>query len=645
MATAEKTLEFAFDTWTSDIADATLTTLSQITVSIPETVIAFTSVFAELGYQDAITATGGTVTEHRIALRLGAAAYTTISETDDITNSGENMSGVMGPWDFTSHFTANWSGTSMTCDAQVYFDYSTGTTLVTRNATVKLYVTYTYDDAPATNATQAKTLRIPLESLVGALTTTANSNIGSSQIPALDTFIVDDSFAVVDYHFEIEGNVANNNTATDFTISANIDSGTAKVFGTCEAALASDTFLRLLWKPSSVPATNATHQFQMWSTLANTFNMATVTLVVTYTFDAAATVSAGRTNVSITLPIEIASPLGYTIEANASRFQRSILVAEGTPTLQQSGFRINFNTAASVAGLQFRAGGQAYRTYTHIATVTAGAFSLQQRIDSGSAQGAGFTLAHGFNTITIDGFSTDATDDVTNIGGTITLNYTCDVPTQGLGAVAHTVRKHMLVWNAALSDLNRISSYAFSIPPSSYWIIGAGFLFHQWSSASMAVTFDVECLSGEGKGAGYLDIYADAMQADAERAYTPVWMRGRDVFLRYPTDPDPDRLDIETARDYRLFTSTTTGNGMVAVITYHAIPRTVSGTVSGYADADGAGLTVWVHRGDTGERIGVATTTTGGAYTVPWYDDTVDLYAVCIEDSTHTGASALGPAT
>lgn len=641
MATQEKTIEFAWDTYTTDVADITTATLAQISLYIPETVIAFTSVFAEFGYQDAITATGGTVTEHRLGLRLGAAAYTTVSETDDIANSGENMSGVMGPYDFTSHFTTNWTGTSMTCDAQVYIDFSTGTTLVARNITVKLYVTYTYDDNPATNATQIKTVRIPLESLVGALSTTANSNIGSSQIPALNTFLAEQSVTIRDYFFEIEGNVANNNTTTDFTISANVDAGTAKTFAVTEAALGSDTFLRLLWKPSSVPSTASTHNFQMWSTTAR-YNMAAVDLVVTYEFNASTTVSNGRMNVSIVLPIEIASPLGYNVSADASRFIRSIMCAESNPTLLHSAFRINFNAATSVAGLSFRAGAQSYRAYTHVANIVAGAFCLQQRIDSGGAQGAGFTLAHGFNEIVIDGYSTDTTDDVTNIGGTITLNYQCDVPSQGLGAAAHTVRKVLLAWDAALTDLVRINNWSFSIPPANYWIVGAGFLFHQWSSASMAVTLDVQANSGEGKGAGYYDIYADAMQSDAERAYTPVWMRGRDVFKRFPTDVDPDRLNIETARDYRLFTSTTTGNGLIAAITYHSITRTFSGTVSGYADADGAGLTVLIFRTDTMELIGEVTTTAGGAYTFTWYDDTVGLLPVCVEDSTHHGA---GPIT
>ena len=640
MATREKTVIFGFPTLDS-VADAVVTNFAQITVNIPETVIAFTSVFAEIGWQDAITATGGTVTEHRVALRLGAAGYTTVTELDDIANSGENLAGVIGPFDFTSHFTTNWSGTSMTCDVQVYFDQNTGTTLGMRNCSAVLYVTYTYDDDPVVNPVQLKTVRIPLESPAGALPTAANSNLGTSQIPALDTFLAESGKTIRDYFFQIEANEATNNSTVDWSLSVNVDGGTAFTYQPQESGLASDRFCRWLHKPSSVPATNVAHNFQIWGSQARA-NMVCVELIVTYEFDVAATT---RMTTSILLPVEIATPVGVTTAAEASRFQRSFFIQEHAPSLLQSAFRINFNTTASIAGLRAAIGAQAFRAYTHASNVVAGMYCLQQRLDSGSAQGAGFALSRGLNSITLDMYATDTTDQATNVGGYIILNYQHDKPVEGVGAAAHTVMKVLLAWDALLADRTRINNYSFQIPESKYWIVGAGFMFYQWVLASsMAVTFDVECLPAESKGGGYLDIYADAFQADNERGCTLVWMRGRDVFKRHPDDVDPDRLDIEAVRDYRLYTSTTTSNGLVAAVTYHSDLHVVSGTVSGYVDADGAGLTVWVHRSDTGERVGVVTTTAGGVWSMDWYDDTVPLYAVCVEDSTHAGASALGTA-
>ncbi|MBP9728101.1 MAG: hypothetical protein KBD27_01855 [Candidatus Moranbacteria bacterium] len=644
MATRLKTIKYAFPTTTSIITDATVTNLTQITVYIPESSPTFVSVTADVAFQDIVTATGGTITEHRCGLQVGAAGYTTVTETDDIANSAENLGGVLGPFDFTSHFTTNWTGTSMTCDVQVYFDQSTGTTLGMRNVNAELTITYSYDDDPGTNATQIKTARIPLESLVGTLSTTANSNIGTSQIPQLTGggILPEASVAIRDYYFLIEGNVANNNTTTDFTVTCNIDSGASAAFGVTEAGLGSDYYTRLIYKPS-VPTTTTTHNFQMWSSVTNKMNHVCVTLVVTYEFDPASSTTILN---SLLIPVEIASPLGVTTSAEASRFTRELFVQEpATITFQQSAFRINFNTTAAVSGLNFRAGGQAFRAYTNIGNVVCGMFSLQQRIDSGGAQGAGMTLARGSNTITIDGYATDTTDQVTNISGYIIVNYHSGKATSGLvGQHSHTTEFLLSQWNALLADRTRVNNYAIAIPESNYWLVSVGFMLDIWqSTASNAITLDVEVLSGESKGAGYLDIYADAVQTDAERGCSLVYMRGRDVFKRYPADPDPDRLDVETARDYRLYFAATAGSGLMSVVTYHSFTYSVSGTVTGYAGS-GIGLTVNIYRSDTKTLVGSVATTSGGAYTFTWYDNTIDLYAECIEDATHVGRSDDGTA-
>lgn len=626
---------------TALVADAVITNLSQITLYIPEGSPTFTSVFVEVGFQDVITATGGTITEHRCGLRLGAADYTTVTETDDIGQTSENLAGVIGPFDFTSHFNTNWTGTSMTCDLQVYFDQSTGTTLGMANVTAMIYVTYEYND---TAATQIKTVRIPLESLVSTLPTAA-ANFGTNQIPQLTGaggMLPEGSPVIRDWFLVIEGNENNNNTTTDFALSVNIDGGATTTFTTQEAALASDRFCRWIYKPT-VPTTTDAHNLQLWSSVTNKCNHVTVTLYVTYQFTLSGTT---RTLNSVLIPIEIASPLGVSTPAEASRFQRDIMIADpGTITLRQSGFRINYNVSASPTAHRWRAGSQEFRAYTPLASVVCGMFSVQQRIDSGSAQGAGFTIARGRNTITIDGYASNTANQMTNISGYLLLNYESDVGWNGIGQNTHTVMKVMLPWDAFLTDRNRVNNYAFSIPETSYWLMATGFSFTQWIAvASMGVTFDVECLSGEGKGGGYYDIYADSYQSDAERSCSIIWMQGRDTFKRFPTDAGDGRLDIETARDYRLFTSTTCGNGILAVITYHSFQWSASGTLSGN---DGAKTTeVRLVNETTKEVMQVQTLSAGTtAYSFPVYDDTDDYYVSAYQDATHVGRSALSKAT
>ena len=67
--------------------------------------------------------------------------------------------------------------------------------------------------------------------------------------------------------------------------------------------------------------------------------------------------------------------------------------------------------------------------------------------------------------------------------------------------------------------------------------------------------------------------------------------------------------------------------------------------VSDYVDADGAGLTVewyWENPERTTEKCGESTTTTGGAFTFTWHDDTVNMWASVREDATHVGRSEHG---
>lgn len=637
MATRIKSVQFAFEMNTGIVADATVTNFTQTTVYIPETVTSFLSATVDVGFQDIITASGGTITEHRVALRLGAAGYTTITELDDITQSGENIAGVIGPFNFTSHFSTNWTGTSMTCDVQVYFDQSSGTTLGMRNTTAILTVTYEYDDA---ETTQIKSVWIPLESLVGTLPTAANSNFGTDQIPQLTGaggILPEDTVTIRDYYFVIEGNESNNN-ATDFTLSANIDSGTAAVFGAQEAAFTSDRYCRWIYKPS-VPTTTTTHNFQLWSTVAKV-NHVTVTLVVTYEFNAASTTTVLN---SLLLPFEMSSPLGAIAATDASRYQRDIFIEEpGTVVVQQSGFRVNYNVNAVPTGLRFRAGSQAFRAYTPAAGVAAGMYSLQQRLDSGSAQGIGIAIARGKNTVTIEGYITVTTNQVTNINGVIILNYHSDKAAGGIGQHSHTVFRNLYQWDALLADRTRIDSYALTIPEADYRITSAGYvLYSMVASGSMAVSLDVQCLPGEAKGGGYYDIYTDAYQSDAERACSVVWMQGRDTFMRYPNDPGSDRVDIEVARDYRIFTTTSAAAGIMSVLTYHSFATTISGTISGSA---GGLVTINTYRADNNELIYTTTRTGNGVYSFAWYDDMDEVYSEAYEDATHFGRSTTAAA-
>jgi hypothetical protein len=640
MATREKTVIYSFPMTTADVTDATVTNLTQITINLPETAKTFTSVYAEVGFQDFISATGGTITEHRVGLRLGAAAYTTFTETDDITNSGENIAGVIGPVDFTTHFTTNWTGTSMTCDLQVYFDQNTGTTFGMRNVTAMLYITYTYDDNPAVNATQVKTVRLPLESLIGALTTTVNSQIGTNQIPQLTGtggILPENSVSIVDYAFIIEGNEHNNNTTTDFSISCSIDSGTATTFGVQEAALASDRFCRWIYKPAA-PATTSAHSFHMWSSVANKMFMTAIELVVTYTFNAASTT---RVLNSICVPLEFDSPLGYTSAADTSRITRDVIISDpGTITQRQSALRLHWNATAGQT-ITVDVGNQTARVYAHNNTLLCGGLTLQQRIDSGAATGAALTLARGRNSFVIDVFGNNATIPATNVSGYLILNYESDVSSGGIGGNNHTMYKIFQAWDALQTSPVVYTGKSIAIPETNYWLSSCGFLVYLWANISnMYLGFDCEYGATEGPGAGWEKIYGDAYVSDAELGCSKVYFRARDVFRRFPNDTVGNRMNIEAARSFRYFSSTGTAKGIISIHSTHTNTWTISGNISGNAPALPTELRLIDEFND--EIIEIKTLAGGvTAYSFTVYNDVINYYVDAYQDNTHVGRSAI----
>lgn len=630
MATRTKTISYAWPTYTSLVADATLTSIGSITIYIPETTRTFKSVFVEVGFQDVITATGGTIASYQVELTLGAGTPSNKTFSSAITNTGENIAGVIGPHDYTSYFTSDFgAGTSQTVDLKVLFDQSTGTTLGMQNITAIVYITYDYDDSVAT---QIKTVAIPLESRVNALATT-ETEIGTNQIPQLTGtggMLPESSVMIRDYYFVIDSNSANSNNATDWTLTVRIDNEGAGgvAFATQECALATDVFNRWIWsRTSDYPDTTTVHAFKMWSAGIARANHACITLYVTYEFNAS---TSTRILNSILLPFEVSSPLGLT-SSDFSRYQRNFFVSEpGTITLQQSSFRVHWNCNAAVSGLNFRAGSQAYRTYTNAGNVIAGMFCLQQRIDSGSAQGAGITLSRGLNTVTIDGYRTDTTNDPTNINGVIILNYESDKHASGVGVHTHTIFEVMSAWSGTNTDRHQFN-FSSLAGETNYYLTGIGFYSIEWqNAASNSITFDVKVLAGESKEAGYLDLYGDAYLGDTEQSCIVIWGSGRDIFKRFPGDMGTDRIDIQATRLFRMFNSTAFRQGTVWVTTYHTMTKTVSGEIVGYY-GDGSGITVNIHRSDTHERIGQVTTSAGGTYNFTWYDDVLPLYAVATQ--------------
>lgn len=628
MATRLKTVEFAHPPLAA-LTDNTLTALTQITVYLPETgTKTFRSVVATVSAVGTATGTGN-ITTRRLECRLGAAAFTANTNSNLYTGSGEDII-VFHSVNLTSHFNTNWTGTSMTFDSQVLFD-GTATGIAWTNVCVTLQVTYEYDDA---STTQIKTVRIPLNAPVGAFATT-KPGTATATIPNLSTELPEASKVFRSTHIVVQGNTAANGTTTDATITMQLDNTTAQTTGIFEGAAASDLWYRYVWDCSAVLNTSASMGFFIWGSVAR-FNHSQVWLVVTYEFDASTTTQLFN---SILLPMDMSSPMGGTTAADYQRGSRDFFIQEpGTITTKQIAFYSFWDQAGNVAGLNMRVGTGSFVTYTDTASVTGGSVGAMTRNDTA------FTLVRGRNAINFDIYRTDTADLGWSLCGFWIINYTSSIPTQGAGAANHTVFWNLgSVFDGAAAVSRTLSATAPIIPETNYYFTAFGTQYRYISnttSTAAGVSISFEKTAAEGNVA-WINAYTDPSHTDPETGLRHAYSQIKDFFYRWNGDPQPDRLNPETARRWRTaFGNAATGfEQLDLIITYHTITYPVTGTISG---SGGGAVTITLHREATGEEVLNTSRVGDGAYSLTWYDDTESLYASAYEDATHVGRSDIG---
>lgn len=625
MATRLKTVKYAFPALAS-LVNNTLTTLTQITVYLPETgTKTFRSVVATLTCDDIVTATGGTVTTKTMNLRLGAAGYTSVANANTLTNSGENLSLYLAQ-DFTAHFTTNWTGTSMTCDFQVQINQTTGTTLNMVNVCVTLDITYEYDD---TSTTQVKTVMIPLDMVAGAMDTAATTR---DTIPALDTYLKEASKVYRNIHVVVQGNEARNAATTDHTMTLRV--GAANVTtGNYEGALASDRFFRYVWELTSAwPSTAATQNWQPTATVARC-NHAQAWLVVTYEYNEST--STAITNF-VMLPMAIDSPMGGTTSADFQRATRELFIQEpGTVGDVKIAFYPFWTQAAAIGGLNMRIGTGSFVAYTDTASVLCGANAAMIRNDSA------FTLARGRNELNCDVYRTDTADFGWNVSGFWIINYSSDKSAQGSGAHNRTVEWGITQNGTAAAATNQaIAAMSPTIPEANYFISGLGTrLAHLSGTVPAGFIVQVERLSAEG-GVQWEVVYQDQVSSDAELGTYFAFAQMRLLFLRWPGDPATERMDIETARRWRIFSFAVAGwNSLTMLLTYHTITYTDTTAVTG---SNGGTVDLRLCRAGSGERVAVTSRVGNGSVNWTWFDNTEPMFVEAYEGASYLGRSDNG---
>jgi len=307
---------------------------------------------------------------------------------------------------------------------------------------------------------------------------------------------------------------------------------------------------------------------------------------------------------------------------------------------------VGFNLSVQVTGTT--SGQTAASIYTITAgTTQCGQYSLFHRIDSNGQNRKGLFLQRGKNLYSIRVFSNTAQAGW-NLSGVLYLNYTSSKHSLGVGAHTHTCFQYVNSGQTANRVQQTPTAVSCAIPETNYYI--SGFLtyiaYMIGVGTDQAITMQADILPGESLGQGWIGIYNGQGRTDNVNSLNTSYGAARTAFSRWNGDPDPDRLNIKSARQYRLDSDPLNYAYFGYYYTYNAITYVVSGTCTGYS-GDGSGIPVDIYRVVTptyDETILNLTTVAGGTFSGVWVDNTDTLYAGAIQDSTHAGRSITGAA-
>lgn len=629
MAITPNTVSFFSAPYTATVTSGTLTAVTMPTITLPESSKTFESVVAYFTWTDLATA-ATTVTGRRIDFGLNGGAKTTYSNTRAMTNSGENYAGLIS-FDLTAQFTAQWSGTSMTCqvDASV-----TGPS--TTNFSIEIRITYRRDD---TSATQVKTIGIPLNAPVGALGTTKPASLDT--IPALDTFLTEGGKTILGTWIQLEFITGSAAGTVDQTLSMEVSSLGVHNPNFIEMALATCMNIRYVWNPSF--STAVTQTWHLWTTTASYIFHPKVILWVTYTFDASA---ANDVMHSLFLPLELTSPMGDS-STRPTRGSRDVWVGEASPTLLRCAAYVWWQTTGPLSGLNLKLGTGSYVTYTDGGSVYAGSAPLMIRNDSAIS-----SFGQGRSAVELSCYCSNGATNVGNLNAMIHVVYSAPKMSGGHGAHSRTVWRivrDIHDGNTALaSSTTRVvdgvnaQRAAVGSLPSEYFLSAVGLMGHiippggaNLGAYQVAVQKD----SGEGWDALYTDIGC----SDAEMGTVVVAAQAREFFKRWTGDPGPGRNDILTVRRWKMTNATVNAaaqaiaHDLFTFVTFHGHAVTVSGTIFG---SSGGTVTISLHRASTAEKVLETTTAGDGAFSFTWYDTTEALF-VLARDGSNTARRAV----
>lgn len=634
------TIEYSFYQSTAQVSGGGVRTFDPITVYIPETTgRKFVDVYAYTHVQDSATVAGSPSSMSH-GLGIGSVAFSSITVTDTLTNSGENMAFFFIST-FTNYFNANFTGTSQT----VNFTMTMGGSM-TNNCSSKLVVTYEYDDS---ETTRIKTVRLPIQGSTGTLTTTnlkMDSIPGSSaQIPALDTFLPEQGKTIRDIFFEIDTNDHGTAaTGVDAQMGLTIDSGGTEYLDAphSRALISSRRYYRIFKRPDIDTA--STHDLYARTTNTNMgFNVMSVLMTVTYEYNV--TTSTEFIN-SMALPINSNDTVaGGTTRNNPSVIIKKFTVPETNPVLLHTGIVMNTLDANSPSIFMWSGNQVTVSSYTFPAVTASGDKLLSHRADRNN----GFSIRTGTNTYVLRYFRNGTTSGnlVSHFSGTLYVNYKSSgtIQSGGDSNFNKTIFYQMIPYQP-----DAIENFSISTAPiineTTYYLNDVGFrqcnmktMISGQNVSNLKITIASDTVDGVDVG-----WVSDIKSFLGEGEFGPYNITNdmTRFFNQSSYQNDRSKLNIETTRTYSLNSAgETVYHSGILFITYNSMVFNVSGTVSGYSGG-GGGISIDVFNAITNELIASGTTSSGGTFNVPVHSSDPQVYVTAYQSSSYKGVSAIG---
>lgn len=649
------------------ITPGVIPVLNTMTIPIPETTTrTVTSAALKINYHvDPSSASSLTQKLVRVSLKLGAAAVSYVIDMGTSLPIEVGLAVEQSPSfliDCTSYFSSNLgAGTSQTFNVtfsgvQELRLTSLATAPAIESFNCELYLTYSVDESA--QDTRVKTVWIPLESDdASSEMTTSLVSLGTSQIPALDSFLPEASKVYKEIVLVLTANSAENAGGVR-TLSYALDSGGAIAALTKTDSIATQSVLDVANVDLSAMTTSTTHDLKLKtnSQTAGRFSPVCAYLMVTYTYSH---VNSGSILNSVLYTAEQSYSQGDDSSTLPTEFIFNINIQEpATISNVQSAVMLRF--CGFNRGFIVKIGSQANRTYSATAGTLgfAGDHAVLQRIDSGGAMGSALTLARGFQTLPVKMYGTLETCLLKT--ALLILNYTSAKSSLGAHLHSHTVFDLILGSSATNSTTNQSVTSLASLPtitPSTYWINCFGYWTHWFapyltSGNSFAQGLEVfgNIQSTELAGAGWepvvpfmqLALNGNGITADKYNNKTSKFKRwANDWNSSNLLDPKNSRFYKLNASAFNVLDTDKVTPAFMSVVTYHGITFTATGNIKNYT-GNGSGVTVTVHRSDTGEKIATTTTAVGGGYTISdIFDSTVQHFSEARQDGTHLGRSDL----